>query len=81
MSDRNFPGDFSGYVSVGGGSNTVTGPYVGFMVGTAGNVEIEDSEGNDFVLPGCQVGVQYFAPAARIKATNTTATGIVGFKR
>ncbi len=81
MSDRNFPGDFSGYVDVGGGSDTVVGPYTGFMVGTDGNVAIEDSEGNAITLPACKAGAQYFTPCARIMATNTTATGIVGFKR
>ncbi len=58
-------------------------PYAfrGFMVTTAGNVSVLMAGGDGstpVVIPACQPGVQYAACISRFRATDTTATGIVG---
>ena len=60
-----------------------TGPalnFRGFMVTVAGNVGIEFQDGSIGVMPSCQPGVQYGGAILRLRATGTTATGIVGLK-
>ncbi|MBO9131729.1 hypothetical protein J5289_16225 [Rhizobium sp. B230/85] len=57
----------------------LTKPIRGFMVTSAGNVSVVMSVGSAAVMPGCLVGIQYMGAISRIKATGTTATGIVGF--
>jgi hypothetical protein len=47
------------------------------MVGAAGNVVVNDAQGNTTTLTGLQPGVVYPFRVTRIKATLTTATGIV----
>lgn len=48
------------------------------MVTTAGNVSVVTTSGDTGVLPALQPGVQYTIRARRVRATGTTATGIVG---
>lgn len=48
------------------------------MVATAGNVSIMTASGTTLTLPGLQPGMIYPIRASRIRATGTTATGIVG---
>ncbi len=50
----------------------------GLMVAAAGHVAVTTLEGDEVVLPALQPGVQYAILASRIRATGTTATGIVG---
>lgn len=52
--------------------------FRGFMVTTAGNVEVDTAGGTTIVIPACQPGVQYALGVARFRAANTTATGIIG---
>jgi len=54
--------------------------FRGFMVAAAGNVGIEFQDGTIGVMPACQSGVQYGAAILRLRATGTTATGVVGLK-
>ena len=49
----------------------------GFHVGGDGDVELISPNGNTVVYKSCIAGMQYPYEAARIKATNTTATDIV----
>lgn len=48
------------------------------MVGTAGDVAVVMLSGDAITLPGLVPGVQYAAVVRRVKATGTTATGIIG---
>jgi hypothetical protein len=60
-------------------SNTVdlAIPVRGFMVNTAGNVVLNDRNGNTFTLT-VAAGVVYPIAIFRIWATGTTASGITG---
>jgi len=49
----------------------------GLMVAAAGDVSVVTVAGDEAVLPGLQPGVQYAVRCRRIKATGTTATGIL----
>lgn len=51
-------------------------PFSSFMVTTAGNVTIEDGEGNQMTFPACQIGRQYWAVGVKVLTAGTTATGI-----
>ena len=61
-------------------SDTATNYGVGFQVGVAGDVSVESAAGNNTVIPACAAGVQYAIKFNRIRATGTTATGIVIFR-
>ncbi|MEM9809700.1 MAG: hypothetical protein AAF788_00590 [Pseudomonadota bacterium] len=50
----------------------------GLMVGGAGDVSVVTSAGDTVSLPALQPGVQYAILATRIRASGTSATGIVG---
>lgn len=50
--------------------------FTGFMVRVAGDVVIVGTDAEEFLMPACQPGVQYFAPGVMISVTGTTATGI-----
>lgn len=52
-------------------------PTRGIMVGVAGNVALTLISGDNVTLPACQPGVIYPVRAKIIKATGTTATGII----
>lgn len=57
-------------------------PYItrGIMItGTAGNVALVFQDGSQVVLGGLSVGTLYPFAVTRVKATGTTATGIVAF--
>lgn len=57
-------------------------PYVtrGIMVtGTSGNVALVFQDGSQVTLGGLAVGTLYPFAVTRVKATGTTATGIVAF--
>lgn len=62
-------------------SDTVnlTVPIRAFMVGAAGNVSVVMGDGSTGVIPLTATGIQYMGKIARINATLTTATGIIGF--
>ena len=50
----------------------------GFMVATAGDVALEWPGGNQVVIPGCQVGVQYaFMGFNKVLDTGTTPTSVL----
>ena len=53
--------------------------FSSFMVSTAGDVVVQDGEGNLMKLPACQVGRQYWAVGVKILSSGTTATGIFVF--
>jgi hypothetical protein len=53
-------------------------PIRGLIVATAGNVSVIMDDGSSAVLPGLKPGVEYMGVINRIKATGTTATGIIG---
>lgn len=55
-------------------------PYTlkAFMVAVAGDVSVLTAGGDTLTLPACQPGLQYAVLATRIRATGTTADGIVG---
>jgi len=50
----------------------------GLMVSTAGDVALVTTGGDTVTLPALQPGVQYAVLATRVRATGTSATGIVG---
>jgi hypothetical protein len=50
----------------------------GLMVAVAGNVSVVTTGGDTVTLPALQPGIQYAIRAARIRATGTTATGLIG---
>lgn len=54
-------------------------PLAGFAVTVAGNVAIVDAYGTTSTLPVI-AGYTYYVRCAQIMSTNTTATGIIGFK-
>ena len=58
--------------------NDLAFPIRGLMVTAAGDVSVVTTGGDTITLPGLQPGVQYAVLARRIRATGTTATGIVG---
>lgn len=51
----------------------------GFMVRTSGDVAVVMFDGSEGVIPMVQPGSQIVARIRRVRATGTTATGIVGF--
>jgi hypothetical protein len=51
--------------------------FDGIMVATAGNVSVRLLSGVDLPLPALQPGVIYWIAGTRIRATGTTASGIV----
>lgn len=53
-------------------------PIRGLMVATAGDVSFTTIAGDVITLPTLQPGVQYAILASRVRATGTTATGLVG---
>jgi hypothetical protein len=52
-------------------------PFVGLLIGVAGNVAITDMVGNITTLTGLQAGLIYPIKGTKVMATNTTATNIV----
>lgn len=52
--------------------------FEGFTVGVAGNVVVTDRYGNTATI-ACVAGTLYPIRTAKIQATGTTATGIVGY--
>lgn len=61
-------------------SNTADNVGVGFYVGVAGDVTVEDEQGNTPTFT-CPAGQQIILPIVKVKATGTTATGIVLYKQ
>lgn len=57
--------------------DTIPNVFSGFIVTVAGNVVITDTQGNTVTWPAL-AGVVYRISVTRIKATSTTATGIIG---
>lgn len=53
-------------------------PIRGLMVASAGDVSVVTLRGDTVTLPALQPGMQYAILATRVRATGTTATGIVG---
>ena len=62
-------------------SDTVDLPSMvrGLMVRTAGDLSVVMYDGSTGVIPAVQPGAQILARVRRVCATDTTATGIVGF--
>lgn len=58
-------------------SDSTTLRIRGFHVGGAGDVTVEDADGNPFTFKGCSAGAYYPYAARKIKAA-TTATFIIG---
>ena len=62
-------------------SNDITPPIDAFRVGTtAGAIKVIDDIGNTVTIPGVQVGETIALRVTRIYSTDTTATGITGFR-
>lgn len=61
-------------------SDTADLPYVtrSLMVTAAGDVSVVMKSGDTVTLPGLEPGTIYPIRVARVRATGTTATGIVG---
>lgn len=53
-------------------------PIRGLMVATAGDVAVVTTGGDTVILPALQPGTQYAIMATRVRATGTTAGGIIG---
>ena len=53
------------------------GPCRGLYIGGAGNVVIDTAKGTTITLTALAVGQVHFIRAKRVRATNTTATGIL----
>ena len=51
--------------------------YCGFYVGTAGNVQITDANGEKVLFIGCTAGTIYPIACTQIWSTNTSASNIV----
>lgn len=60
-------------------SNTEPNVGVGFSVGVTGAVSFEFADGTNAVWPVCTAGVYYALSFQKIRATGTTATGIIRF--
>lgn len=59
----------------------IGGAYVrAIMVGAAGNVNARFADGSEGVIPALEPGTLYPFNITRVFSTNTTATGIVGFR-
>lgn len=52
---------------------------VGFSVGVTGAVSFEFADGTNAIWPVCTAGVYYAMSFQKIRATGTTATGIIRF--
>ena len=50
----------------------------GLMVASGGDVAVVTLDGDAVTLPALAAGVQYAFRIVRVKATGTTATGLVG---
>ncbi len=61
-------------------SDTTAVNLIGFYVTTAGDVAIVDGFGVTTVIPAWPVAVPFVCKITTIKATGTTATGIIGMK-
>ena len=59
-------------------SNDLAFPIRGLMVAGAGDVSVVTLGGDTVTLPALQPGMQYAILATRVRATGTTATGILG---
>lgn len=59
-------------------NNDLTKVTRGLMVGAGGDVAVVTLAGDSVTLPSLAAGVQYGFRIVRVKATGTTATGIVG---
>lgn len=67
-------------VSISPSDSTVLEPEIrGFMVNVAGDVVVVDNNNTEVTLT-VLAGVQYSMVLKKIKLTNTTATGITGFR-
>lgn len=51
--------------------NDPAGPFAGFYVGTAGDVKVHTSRGQDVVLKNCNAGVVYTISIKRVWSTGT----------
>lgn len=71
----------SGCVAVVPSDTAAQPELVGLYVGGTGNVTIVDSLGNTTTLTACPVGFVLTMNIARVKATSTTATLLVGYLR
>lgn len=59
------------------GADLPAGPCRGLYIGGAGNVVIDTANGTTVTLTALAVGQVHFIRAKRVRATNTTATGIL----
>lgn len=50
----------------------------GLMVAIPGDVALVTDAGDEIILPGLLPGIQYAIRARRIRASGTTASGLVG---
>jgi hypothetical protein len=60
-------------------SDSLNNVGVGFSVGVTGAVSFEFADGTNAVMPVCTAGVYYALSFQKIRATGTTATGIIRF--
>jgi hypothetical protein len=61
-------------------SDTAFVDYVGFYVGTTGNVVVQTTAGTSVTFTAVPAGAMISGRFIRIMSTNTTASNIVGFK-
>lgn len=61
-------------------SDTTEVGLVGIYVGGAGNVTVTTEKGNDVPYTNVPAGTTIVLGIRKVKATGTTATGIVGYK-
>lgn len=78
MADRSTIGFTGGVAWTPSDTARIPGATRGFQVATAGNVALEYSNGDVTVWPACAAGIAHpHWGFVRIRATGTTATGIV----
>lgn len=73
------------YIDIGAGNDSTVHdpPLRGFILGTSGAVAVVepgDPNASPVVLPPLAAGVVHPCAASKIRATGTTATGIIGVR-
>ena len=70
------------FIDIGTGADAALArPIRGLYVGVSGDVAIVDMMDNDITLEGLAAGVIHPIACKQVKATGTTATGILGVVR
>ena len=64
-------------VDVSVGDQVLDDPVVAFWVGTGGDLNLEDDQGNQAVIKNIEAGTLVPITAKKVLQTNTTATDIV----